>query len=341
MKPVVVVGSMNMDMVSKTRRFPRAGETITGASFYTSFGGKGANQAVTVARLGLPVVFIGCVGDDGFGRDILAHMREEGIDTSHIRTVSGCSTGTAMIIVDAKGQNRIVVAPGANHEVSAEQVGEAEGEIFNATAVVAQFEIPFESVLAAARLAANHRVPFILNPAPALPRAQHAAPLLDTSLLKIEILVPNEIEAEALTGVKQNSPDFPAAAIRNLKKQGAKTVIITLGEKGCMLGADRKAQRIPPYKVHVEDTTAAGDAFVGALAAGYRFYPDTRALARFASAIAALAVTKKGAQSSLPTADEAEQFLVEREPELLGGFRAMRDRKRADIHEGREGGCWN
>lgn len=325
MHSVVVVGSANMDMVSKARRFPRAGETITDASFYTSFGGKGANQAVTIARLGLPVVFIGCVGDDGFGRDILAHMQDEGIDTRHIRMVTECSTGTAVIIVDSRGQNRIVVAPGANHKMLPDQVRKAEGAIADANAVVAQFEIPFESVRVAAQLASKHRIPFILNPAPALSKGSDA---VDSSLLKmVEVLVPNEIEAEALTRIKQKSSDFPAAAVRKLKKQGAKTVIITLGGKGCVLGAFGKPRRIPAYKVSVEDTTAAGDAFVGALAAGYRSYPDTRALTQFASAVAGLAVMKKGAQSSLPTADEVGQFLASQAPELLPGFEALQGRK--------------
>jgi ribokinase len=317
-KPVVVVGSMNVDLVAKAPRFPRAGETVVGESFYTAFGGKGANQAVAIARLGMPVSFVGCVGDDAYGREIISGARDEGIETAHIRVCEKCSTGTALIIVDSGGQNRIVVVPGANNELSPEDVQRAEETIALAALVVTQFEIPLETVRETIRLAARHGVPVILNPAPALSES------IEPALLKqVDLLVPNETEAEALTGVKQDAADFAATAIRELRKRGAGTVIITLGEKGSMLADAEEMRPIPAFEVRVEDTTAAGDAFVGALAAGYRSFSDLHDLTRFASAVAALTVTKKGAQPSLPSAQEVDEFLVEHDPELLEKFRAM------------------
>ncbi|MBI4832156.1 MAG: ribokinase [Candidatus Lindowbacteria bacterium] len=317
-KPVVVVGSANIDMVVKTPRFPRPGETITGDSFYTSFGGKGANQAVTVARLGLPVSFVGCVGDDSFGREMIANMRSAGIDTSHVKVAGGHSSGTAVIIVDSQGQNQIVVAPGANLELRPEHVDDAEQAIANARVLVTQLEIPAETVARAIHLAAKHHVPIILNPAPA-PRSG-----FDDSLLQeADFVVPNETEAEALTGVRQDSDNFAEAAIGVLKTKGARIVVITLGEKGSVVADSAQVFHIPAFAIRVEDTTAAGDAFVGALAAGRGFFPDLRSLTRFASAVAALVVTKKGAQTSLPSRAEVDDFLVEREPQLLESFRAM------------------
>ncbi len=321
-KPVVVVGSMNMDLVAKAPRFPRAGETVVGESFYTAFGGKGANQAVAIARLGVPVSFVGCVGDDAHGREIISGAQNEGIETAHIRVCAGRSTGTALIIVDSGGQNRIVVVAGANNELKPEDVQQAEEAIARAALVVTQFEIPMETVRETVGLAARHGVPVILNPAPALSES------IEPALLKqVDVLVPNETEAEALTGVKQDAADFAAAAIQELRKRGARAVIITLGEKGSMLADSEKMCRIPAFRVNVEDTTAAGDAFVGALAAGYRSFSDLKELTRFASAVAALTVTKKGAQPSLPSTREVEEFLVEHEPALLERFRAMTRRR--------------
>lgn len=317
-KSAVIVGSMNMDLVAKTRRFPRPGETIVGESFYTSFGGKGANQAVTIARLGLPVNFVGCVGDDAFGREMVAHAGNEGVDTTDIRIANGCPSGTALIVVNAEGQNQIIITHGANNQLSPKDVDKAEEIIVRAAVVVAQFEIPFETVQHAIDLAHTHGVPVILNPAPALPHS------VDASLLrKVSMLVPNEVEAEAFSGVNADNPDFASETIRNLREKGVQTAIITLGEKGCIVADSKNEWRIPAFKVYVEDTTAAGDAFVGALAAGYHFFAELPALAKFASTVAALTVTRKGAQSSLPNRHEVEHFIRAHAPELLEEFRAM------------------
>ena len=317
-KHVVVLGGMNIDMVSKAHRFPRPGETITGESFYKGFGGKGANQAIQIARLGVPVNYIGRVGDDDFGKDMIACMRDHGIGTNHMKPVEGCPSGTAMIFVDSSAQNEIVVVSGANDELKPQDIKEAEDTIARAGLLVTPFDIPLETVAEAIRLAARHNVPAVVNPAPVL------ADDVDPSFLhQVDILVPNETEAEALTGVSHEEPDFAVAAIGKFRKTGTKTVLITLGEQGSMLADSNKMWHVPAFKVDPVDTTAAGDAFVGALAAGYQFFLDLRTLTKFASAVAALAVTKKGAQASLPGRREVEDFLMLNAPELLNNFRTM------------------
>ncbi len=315
---VVVLGGMNIDLVSTAPRFPRPGETVVGDSFYKGFGGKGANQAVQTARLGVPVSFIGCVGDDEFGKEMIACMKGHGIDTRRMRMVKDCPSGTAMIFVDSSAQNEIVVVSGANDELSPSDVSAAENTIAGAALVVTLFDIPLESVHEAVRLARKHGVPVLVNPAPVL------AQEVDSSLLaQVGILVPNETEAEALTGVSYTTPDFAETAIGKLREKGGSQIIITLGEKGSMLADTEKIAHIPAYEVKPLDTTAAGDAFIGGLAAGYQVFSDLQALVRFASAVAALAVTKKGAQASLPDRREVEEFLASRDPALLADFRSM------------------
>jgi ribokinase len=317
-KPVVVIGAMNVDLVAKAERFPRPGETINGETFYRGFGGKGANQAVTVARMGVPVSLVGRVGDDAFGAEMIAHHHDQGVDTAHVKVVDDCPSGTAMIFVDAQAQNEIVVIQGANDRLMPEDVAGAEQAIAGAALVVVVFDLLLDTVREAIRIAAKHGVPTIVNPAPAL------APGTDVSFLKgVDVLVPNETEAEALTGVSCDAPDFAEKASEGLLKIGAKTSLLTLGENGSMLADAEGTHHIPAYEVAPEDTTAAGDAFIGGLAAGYRFFSDKRELIRFASAVAALAVTKKGAMASLPSRQEVDEFLADRDPELRGQFRAM------------------
>jgi ribokinase len=315
---IVVLGGMNIDLVSTTARFPRPGETIVGTGFYKGFGGKGANQAVQAARLGAPVSYIGCVGDDEFGRDMIACMKDHGIDTRHMHMVEGCSSGTAMIFVDAGAQNEIVVVSGANDELTPRHIAMAADVIAGAALVVTPFDIPLESVREAVALAARKGVPTLVNPAPVLSCE------VDSSLYaEIDILVPNETEAEALAGIDPGEPDFAEAAADALREKGAQSVIITLGEQGSLLADSETTRHIPGYKVKAVDTTAAGDAFIGGLAAGYQFFSDLERLIRFASAVAAIAVTKKGAQASLPDRTEVEEFLTKHEPSLLDDFRAM------------------
>jgi ribokinase len=317
-KNIVIIGSTNMDLVVKAPRFPRPGETMTGDSFYTSYGGKGANQAVTVARLGAPVAFVGCVGDDAFGEEMVEHLNQEGVGTAFVRTVKGTSSGTALIIVDSEGRNEIIVVRGANDRLRQDDIQQAEELIASAEMVVIQLEIPPDTVRNAITTAPKHRIPVILNPAPA-----PAEPLEPEMLEQVFILAPNEVEAEALTGIGADTPAFAEKAIRALKEKGAKKVIITLGEKGCVYSEGAKFIKLPAYKVKAEDTTAAGDAFVGALAAGYPHFSEFCDAVRFALAVAALSVTKRGAQTSLPQREEVRGFLKKNEPSLLKGFAAI------------------
>ncbi len=307
-----------MDLVAKTSRFPRAGETMHGETFYTSYGGKGANQAVTVARLGAPAVFVGCVGDDAFGKEMLEHLRQERVEIGYVRTVEKCSSGTAVIVVDSEGRNQIIVIRGANERLGRTDVERASAQISAAEVVVIQLEIPFDTVQYAVESAREKNVPVILNPAPA-----PAGPLPHGILERAQIIVPNEIEAEALTGISASSSNFLEKAVGVFREKGAAKIIITLAEKGCVFSEGEKLVRVPPYEVRAEDTTGAGDAFVGALAAGYGFFPEFKDLIKFASAVAAISVTKRGAQSSLPGRKEVEEFLRTREPALLDCFRAM------------------
>lgn len=325
MKPgnVVVIGSINMDLVVKTGRFPRPGETMPGESFYTSYGGKGANQAVTIARLGAPSALIGCVGGDAFGEEMVSHLREEGIDTSGLRKAENCSSGTAVIIVDSDGRNQIIVVRGANERLCPDDIRRAEQLIASAKLVVLQLEIPLDAVCHAVETAHKHGVDIILNPAPA-----PAEPLHSDLLKQVSVLVPNEVEAEALTGLDVDSPDFARSAIHALKEKAADKVIVTLAEKGCILSESDKEIHVPAYSVKAEDSTGAGDAFVGALAAGYSSFRRFADLVKFASAVAAISVTKRGAQSSLPHRQEVRAFLETHEPSLLNDFSAMeRERK--------------
>ena len=316
--PVVVVGAMNVDLVARTPRFPRAGETVIGDAFYRGYGGKGANQAVAVARMGVPAALIGRVGDDAFGGEMIAHLRNEGVDTAHMKAVDDCPSGTAMIFVDASAQNEIVVVQGANDRLTAADIIDAEDPIASAALVVVVFDLLLETVREAIGLAARHGVPTIVNPAPALPRGT------DVSFLNgVEMLVPNETEAEALTGVGRDEPDFAERAARRLVEMGAKTAIVTLGENGSMLADSDGISHVPAYKVEPVDTTAAGDAFIGGLAAGHRYFSNKNSLVRFASAVAALAVIKKGAMMSLPSRREVDDFLSKNDPDLLKDFRAM------------------
>jgi len=320
-KDIVVIGSINMDLVVKASRFPRPDETMAGETFYTSYGGKGANQAVTAARLGAPVSFVGCVGDDRFGEEMTQHLRDEGVNTSCVRQVSNCSSGTALIIVDSVGRNQIIVVRGANKELNAEDIRCAQPLIASAELVVIQLEIPRPTVHCAVETARKSNVPVILNPAPA-----PAGPFDPGLLEQVHILVPNELEAEALTGLDPQSPDFPEKALQALRKQGAEKVIITLGDRGAVFSDEDKIQCATAYTVRAEDTTGAGDAFVGALAAGYSFFPSFAKLIRFASAVAAISVTRRGAQSSLPARAEVQTFLENHEPSLLPDFCAMETR---------------
>lgn len=300
MPRVVVIGSTNVDLTFRVARLPRAGETVPGHSLHTGHGGKGANQAVMAARLGAEVVFLSAVGDDDFGRQAIAHLREQGVETRFVRTCPQ-PTGTAAILVDDDAHNVIVVVPGANASLSPQDVDVARDVIASAAVVVAQLETPIASTLAAFTLAREYGVPTILNPAPFVPGVADLLPLTD-------YCIPNETELEALTGQAQPTDD----ALDALLARGPRGVLVTLGAAGSVY-KDRLVQmRLPAFAVHAVDPTAAGDAYVGSLAVSLARGELLPQAMRHASAAAALTVTRPGAQRSFPSRQEAEAFLAAR-----------------------------
>ncbi|HEU4382793.1 MAG TPA: ribokinase [Anaeromyxobacteraceae bacterium] len=289
---VVVVGSLNMDLVARAPRLPAAGETLSGRTFSTVPGGKGANQAVAAARLGARTAMVGCVGDDAFGRELRAVLEGDGVDCQGVRAVPGPS-GVALIVVDDGGRNGIVVVPGANGLLSPEDV-ERQRQVLAAARVVAlQLETPLETVARAARLARDLGRLVVLNPAPAQP--------LPASLLACaDFLVPNEVEAAALTGLLVDSVEGAAAAAERLRAQGAGTVLVTLGERGVVAATPSGTRHFPARAVRAVDTTAAGDTFIGGFCAALVEGRSPPEAVDFAQAAAAISVTRPGAQPSIP-----------------------------------------
>lgn len=301
-KPIVVVGSSNMDFVAKAPKIPVVGETLTGSDFFMVPGGKGANQAVAAARLGAEVIFVAKLGKDVFAEKSLENFKTVGINTKHIEQLEGVPSGIAIIAIDDNGKNIIIVVPGANGKLMPADVDNAESDITNAAVVVAQLGVPIETVEQAAKLANKNNVPFILDPAP-------AKPLSDELLSMVDIIKPNETEAEILTGIKVTDEASAAQAADALLAKGVKTVIITLGEKGLMLATKDSKEMIPNNKVEAVDSTAAGDAFTGSLAYGLANGMDIKDAAVQANNVAAISVTRYGAQPSMPTLKEVQEFL--------------------------------
>lgn len=299
---IVVVGSSNMDLVVKSPRIPAVGETILGEDFIMTPGGKGANQAVAAAKLGAEVYLVAKLGQDVFAEQSLRNFEKEGVRTEYIVRTAEAPSGVALITVDHAGDNVIVVAPGANQKLSPQDIQEARGAIVSSGALVAQLEVPLETVEFAARLAHDSNVPFVLNPAP----AQN----LDTELLAmVDVLTPNETEAEILTGVKVTDENSAKMAAYELMERGVKAVILTMGSKGFLFSDGEKTEFVPAIKVDAVDATAAGDAFTGALAVGLAQDKALFDAALFANYVAALSVTKMGAQASMPTQREVESFI--------------------------------
>ncbi len=303
---IVVVGSLNMDLVVRMPQIPRPGETLLGGVFKTFPGGKGANQAVAAARLGALVKMVGCVGGDAFGHEMRATLAHEGIDTACVSTLSDEATGVALIQVDAQGQNSIAVASGANFRLTGAEVEKALQGMDKFEALVMPLETPLETVYAGAKNASRRGARVLLNPAP--------AQVLEKDLLKlVDVLVPNEYELALMTGMAIQSDDDIRQAARRLLEGGPKNLIVTMGREGALLlGEDVKETVVPAYSVEPVDTTAAGDCFVGALAVGLCEGKDLRSAAEFASAAAAISVTRAGAQPSLPRREEVMQFMRER-----------------------------
>ncbi len=299
-RQVVVIGSSNMDLVIRTPRIPRAGETILGGEFVMVAGGKGANQAVAAARLGAKVYFVARVGRDPFGDKMLANFRAEGIATDYIIRDERRASGVATIAVDAAGENSIIVAPGANAALSPADVEAAEEAIAGADSILLQLEVPLETVARAADLAASHGVRVILDPAPAQP--------LPASLLsKISLITPNETEAEVLTGVAGTDEAAARRQSAILRERGVAGVLVTRGRQGSLLNLRREVTLFGTEPVESVDSTAAGDCFNGALAARLAAGADLPEAIRFASRAAALSTTRLGAQDSLPRLAELER----------------------------------
>lgn len=300
MSNIVVVGSSNTDLIVRAERLPRPGETVLGGEFFTAAGGKGANQAVAAARLGVATTLVARLGADAYGQAALTNFQQDGVNVRYIKLDEGAPSGVALIVVDAAGHNLITVAPGANARLTPEDVEAARLAFSEAHVLLLQLETPLETVLAAARLGRALGLTVILNPAP----AQALPPEIYTL---VDILTPNETEAQVLTG--ENEPE---KAAQRLLAWGVKTVIITLGSAGALYAIPNQIERVPSFSVPVVDTTAAGDAFNGGLAVALALGEALPAALRFANAVAALAVTKAGAQPSLPSAASVAEFLEER-----------------------------
>jgi len=300
---IIVTGSMNMDMVVKTHHIPQPGETVLGGTFFMNPGGKGANQAVAVARLGGQVAFIGKIGNDIFGRQSSQLFEEEGVDIRGLVADTDQPSGIAMITVDETGENSIVVAPGANARLYSSDVENSFQLYKEAKISLVQLEIPFEAVHTAAKLAKEQGMKVILNPAPANKSISSLYGLVD-------IITPNVTEAEMLTGVKITDPETAQQAARVFQSYGIETVIITLGSEGALLLDGDEFHHVPAPKVTTVDTTAAGDVFNGALAVAISENKTLAQATAFACQAASIAVTRLGAQDAIPYRNETLMSLI-------------------------------
>lgn len=301
---IAVVGSLNMDIVVTVDKLPAEGETLHGRGMSEVPGGKGANQAAAIGKLQTPVRMIGKVGTDGNGTALLRSLEDAGVDTSAIMTTPRTATGTAVVTVDGDGHNHIIVVPGANGELGKEDIDFQRHAIEQCDIVILQLEVPLETVAYTLRLAKELGKTTVLNPAPARK--------LDEDILRyVDILIPNEHELQVMAKLDRIDKQTLEQAARQLMEQGVGAVIVTLGEEGCFY-ADRDSMVLyPARKVKATDTTAAGDSFIGGFVAGYLASRDADAAIRQAQIAAAITVTRRGAQSSLPTRQEVEAVQTE------------------------------
>lgn len=300
MKNICVIGSLNMDLVVNVLEMPKKGQTLIGSNFKEVPGGKGANQAVAMARLGGNVTMIGKVGKDSFGDTLINALKNDNIDTNYIKKVEG-PTGVAMITVDKNAENSIVVAPGANFKVDTNDIDENISAIENSDIVVVQLETPLETINYALKKAKELNKYTILNPAPAVK-------LEDEIIENVDLLTPNETELEILSGVTINNEDDILKAAKIMIDKGVKELIVTLGSKGSLYINNEKSMFKKSYKVDAVDTTAAGDSYTGALSVAFSKDESIEEAMDFASKVGALCVMKEGAQSSLPKLQDVENF---------------------------------
>lgn len=302
MSSIVVIGSSNIDMVLQLSHIPKAGETVGGGVFSQVNGGKGANQAVAAARAGGNVSFVSCVGNDSFGNNAIQQFKADRIDTAYMVQTEKAATGIALIFVSESGENSIGVGPGANYQLLPQHIDNAQTVIASAEIALLQLEVPLETVAYAIKKAKQLGTKVLLNPAP-------AQPLSDGLLKMVDILVVNETEGEILSGQQLTSPeDIPAIAAR-LQAKGPETVILTLGANGAYVLSGEENHRITAFEVKAVDSTAAGDVFCGTLAVALAEGKDVKEATLFASAAAAISVTRLGAQPSAPSKGEVLEFM--------------------------------
>lgn len=303
MKKVVVAGSINMDLVTVCERAPKGGETLFGKEFFQVPGGKGANQAVAIGKLGTQVTMLGKIGNDSFGKDLVASMKNSGVNTEYIEN-SASSTGIAKIIVEANGQNRILVVSGANMDVDRAYIDRHIDVINDSDILVTQLEIPIDTVEYVLKKAKEAGKITILNPAP-------AAQLNDEIIKNSDIIIPNESELGIITSMPTNTLNEIEAAAQKLLNMGVKELIVTLGSQGSLHLNKKGSTLHSAYKVNAVDTTAAGDSFIGGLVKNIQDDNLDEAI-EFATKVSAITVTRKGAQISIPTIEEVENFKGEK-----------------------------
>lgn len=301
MKKLLVVGSINMDLVTLTEKTPKIGETILGRSFAQIPGGKGANQAVAMARLGADVSMIGRVGDDSFGKTLMDGMKKDGLKIDGVEVVEGVSTGIATIIVDEEANNSIIVVAGANFEIEKRDLDRHRELYEKSDIVIHQLETPLEVVEESLKIAKSMGKTTILNPAP-------AKELSDEIIANIDYLIPNETELEILSGIEVKTEEDVLKAAKIVMDKGVEKLVVTLGSKGAMYIDRDSSYLVGAHKVEALDTTAAGDSFIGGLTTGLSKGMEFREAMEFAAKVGAITVTRRGAQTSLPTLEEVENF---------------------------------
>lgn len=304
---IIVFGSINIDLVTQVERLPQAGETLAGQAFFMASGGKGANQAVAAARLGVATRMVGRLGDDNFGKQLLEGLQAAGVNTEGILTDSSTHSGVAVISVDAQGENNIIVVPGANGRLEHRDVERLQEFLPEASALLLQLEVPLPIVVQAAQAAKVARVPVILDPAPAPERLPpELYPL-------IEIITPNEVEASQLVGFPVNNAETAAQAAAIFRQRGVENAIVKLGAKGVYCATRHEGFMTPAFPVEVVDTVAAGDAFNGGLASAIALGLSLKDAVIWGAANGALSATKAGAQPSLPDRQMLREFLQARD----------------------------